>query len=174
MPRVRGKPSVGVRITRKRIDPASVMRSVADDGAGAVVLFLGTVRENSEAGNVDRMAYEAYEPMAEKKLLEVEEEVKRIWPSTRGVKIVHRVGDSLSIGDVSVAIAVSSKHRAEAFEACRHAIERIKHDVPIWKREKLADGREVWVDGRPIGGAPGNERKSMRRKTSLARVRPSR
>ncbi len=139
------------RITRKEIDVADVIRSVGDGGAGAIVLFLGTVRDSSEAGKVDRLSYEAYEPMAEKRLLEVEEEVKRIWPSTRKVRIVHRVGESLSVGDVSVAVAVSSEHRAEAFEACRHAIERIKRDVPIWKKERLADGSEVWVEGRRMG-----------------------
>lgn len=164
MPRGKSRASVDGRVTRTKIDPASVIRSVGDDAAGAVVLFLGTVRNNSEAGHVDRMAYEAYEPMAEKKLLEVEQEVKRIWPSTTRVKIVHRVGDSLSVGDVSVAIAVSSKHRAEAFEACRHAIERIKHEVPIWKKERLADGKEVWVAGRPIGSGPREIRKVQRAK----------
>ncbi|MDA4132141.1 MAG: molybdenum cofactor biosynthesis protein MoaE [Thaumarchaeota archaeon] len=118
--------------------------------AGAVVLFLGTVRNNSEAGRVERIEYEAYAPMAEKRLAEAEREVRRRWPRTTGVKIVHRVG-SLTIGEVSVAVAVSSPHRAEAFEACRHAIEMIKRDVPIWKREKLSDGSEVWVEGVPFG-----------------------
>jgi molybdopterin synthase catalytic subunit len=174
LPRAKGKAPRGTRLTRKRIDPAEVVRSVGDGGAGAIVLFLGTVRDNSDAGKVDRMAYEAYAPMAEKKLFEVEMEVRRMWPSAKGVKIVHRTGDSLSIGDVSVAIAVSAEHRAEAFEACRHAIERIKHDVPIWKKERLADGREVWVEGHLIGPLVGREEKRARRKENLARVRPSR
>jgi molybdopterin synthase catalytic subunit len=124
--------------------------SVGDSGAGAVVLFLGTVRDNSEAGGVERIEYEAYEPMAEKRLAEAEREVRRRWPATTGVKILHRLG-SLAVGEVSVAVAVSSPHRAEAFEACRHAIETIKHEVPIWKREKLGDGSEVWVEGVPVG-----------------------
>jgi molybdopterin synthase catalytic subunit len=143
------------RLTRDKIDPAEILRSVGDAGAGAVVLFLGTVRDNSEAGSVDRIEYEAYEPMAERSLAQAEEEVRRKWPSTRAVKIAHRVG-SLSVGEISAAVAVSSPHRAEAFEACRHAIERIKHDVPIWKRERLADGKEVWVEGvqmKPKAGA---------------------
>ena len=113
-------------------------------------MFLGTVRNVSEAGRVQSIEYESYEQMAEKSLEQAEQEVKLRWPETRGVKIVHRVG-RLSIGEVSVAVAVSSPHRAEAFEACRHAIERIKHEVPIWKREKLAGGREVWVEGVPVG-----------------------
>jgi molybdopterin synthase catalytic subunit len=138
------------RLTRNAIDSSEVVRSVGDAGAGAVVLFLGAVRDNSEAGSVQRMEYEAYEPMAEKRLAETELEVRRLWPSTTGVKILHRLGD-LAIGEVSVAVAVSSPHRAEAFEACRHAIETIKHEAPIWKREKLADGSEVWVEGVPVG-----------------------
>jgi molybdopterin synthase catalytic subunit len=158
------------RLTRRRIDPARVLRSVGDPGAGAVVLFLGTVRDNSEAGKVDRMEYEAYGPMAEKALARTEEEVRRMWPATKAVKIVHRVGD-LALGEVSVAVAVSSAHRAEAFEACRHAIETIKHEVPIWKRERLSGGGEVWVEGTPIGG--GNmERRKRRRGERRASTRP--
>jgi molybdopterin synthase catalytic subunit len=138
------------RLTRAAIDPSKMVRSVGDAGAGAVVLFLGTVRDNGEAGSVERIEYEAYEPMAEKRLAEAEREVRRRWPATRGVKILHRLGD-LAVGEVSVAVAVSSPHRAEAFDACRHAIETIKHEVPIWKREKLADGSEIWVEGVPVG-----------------------
>ena len=146
------------RLTRGVIDPSAMLKSVADPGAGAVVLFLGTVRDNSEAGSVERIEYQAYEPMAEKRLAEAEREVKRRWPATTGVKIVHRVGN-LAVGEVSVAVAVSSPHRAEAFEACRHAIETIKHDVPIWKREKLGDGSEVWVEGVPVGPGAGARRR---------------
>lgn len=144
------------RLTRSRIDPAKMLKAVEDPGAGAVVLFLGVVRDNSEAGKVNVIEYEAYGPMAKKRLARTEEEVKRMWPATKAVKILHRVG-RLSVGEVSVAIAVSSPHRAEAFEACRHAIETIKHDVPIWKRERLADGREVWVEGVPVGSGSGGE-----------------
>jgi molybdopterin synthase catalytic subunit len=140
------------RLTSRKIDHEEVLRSVRDDGAGAVVLFLGTVRDNSEAGHVERIEYEAYEPMAEKSLARTAEDVKRRWPATKAVRIVHRLG-ALAVGDVSVAVAVSSPHRAEAFEACRHAIESIKHDAPIWKREKLADGKEVWVEGVPVGSS---------------------
>ncbi|HEV2390306.1 MAG TPA: molybdenum cofactor biosynthesis protein MoaE [Nitrososphaerales archaeon] len=152
------------RVTRSAIDPSDVLRSVADPGSGAVVLFLGTVRDNSEAGSVARIEYEVYEPMAERRLAEVEQEVKRKWPTTTGVKILHRVG-GLAVGEVSVAVAVSSPHRAEAFEACRHAIETIKRDAPIWKREKLGDGSEVWVEGVPLGssGRAGSKRRVKKR-----------
>jgi molybdopterin synthase catalytic subunit len=162
----------GGRLTRKKVDPEGVLKSVGDPGAGAVVLFLGTVRNRSEAGSVLGIAYEAYEQMAEKELAQAEEEVKRRWPMTKGVKIVHRVG-ALSIGEVSVAVAVSSPHRAEAFEACRYVIERIKHDVPIWKREKLAGGKAVWVEGVTVGSRTGAQsrgagRSAGRRRGSVA------
>jgi molybdopterin synthase catalytic subunit len=156
------------RLTRNKIEPETVLESVADPGAGAVVLFLGTVRDSSEAGRVDRIEYEVYGPMAEKALATTEREVRRIWPATKGVKIVHRVGD-LAVGDISVAVAVSSPHRAEAFEACRHAIETIKHDVPIWKRESLSGGREVWVEGHPLGPASGTPRPKANRKRSAGK-----
>lgn len=158
------------RVTRRRIDPSKVLRSVGDPGAGAVVLFLGTVRDNSEAGTVERIEYEAYTPMAEKALALAEERVRRRWPATRGIKIAHRVGP-LEVGEVSVAVAVSSPHRAEAFEACRDAIETIKREAPIWKREKLADGSEVWVEGVPIGsGRASREAKASRRGGTRSRA----
>jgi molybdopterin synthase catalytic subunit len=136
------------RTTEKAIDPKEVLSTVEDDGSGAVVLFLGTVRDNSEAGRVDQILYESYAPMAERRLREIEDEVRRIWP-VKKVRLVHRVG-KLGLGEVSVAVAISAPHRGEAFDACRHAIERIKRDVPIWKKERLADGREVWVEGQRL------------------------
>ena len=97
---------------------------------------------------MDRIVYDAYVPMAEKRMRQIEKEVKRLWP-VHGVRMVHRVG-TLKVGDVSVAVAVSTAHRSDAFDACRHAIERIKHDVPIWKKERLADGREHWIEGSAV------------------------
>jgi len=132
-------------LTDKVIDTGSVLKSVLGPKAGGTVLFIGTVRDNSEAGQVDLIRYEAYEPMAVKSLREIEEDVADAWPDAK-IKVVHRVGE-LRVGEVSVAVAVSAPHRAEAFEACRHAIERIKRDVPIWKKERLVGGKEVWVEG---------------------------
>ncbi len=152
----------GPRLTKDRIDASEVLKAVEDPGAGAAVLFLGVVRDNSEAGRVDMIEYEAYEPMAEKSLAKAEEDVRRRWPATKAVKIVHRLG-RLSVGDVSVAIAVASPHRAEAFEACRQAIDTIKHEAPIWKREKLVGGTEVWVEGVPIGSRRTGSSQSGRR-----------
>ncbi len=137
------------RITKTNIDIPSILAKTNDAKTGGTVLFIGTVRDHSEAGDVDRIVYDAYVPMAEKRMLEIEEEVKEILPEGR-VAMLHRIGE-LKVGEVSVAVAVSAPHRAEAFDACRHTIERIKHDVPIWKKERLADGREKWVEGRPMG-----------------------
>jgi len=140
------------RVTNSRIDVQSILAETDDPGSGGTVLFIGTVRNNSEAGSVDRIVYDAYIPMAEKRMLEIEGEVRRSLSSGK-VAMQHRIGE-LGVGEVSVAVAVSAPHRAEAFEACRHAIERIKHDVPIWKKERLADGQERWVEGRTMGGDP--------------------
>ena len=139
------------RLTRQKIDPLTVLGEVGDSGAGAVVLFLGTVRDKSEAGEVVTLEYEAYVPMAEKSLARAEREVRRMWPATKAVKVLHRTG-TLEVGDISVAVAVSSPHRAEAFAGCRHAMEIIKTEAPIWKREKLATGRQVWVEGKRLRG----------------------
>ncbi len=140
------------RLTKKRIDPGLVMSAVQDPECGGTALFIGTVRDRSEAGSVDRIHYEAYEPMAEKVLEQIEEEVSSKWPQSK-VRLVHRIGE-LDVGEVSVVVAASAPHRAEAFDACRLAIERIKREVPIWKKERLVGGREVWVEGYRAGTGP--------------------
>ncbi len=124
------------------LDPPAVEAQVAHDGAGAVVTFQGQVRIKSRGKEVVRLEYEAYRPMAEKVLGAIKDDVEKRWPGTR-CAIHHRVG-TLGIGDLAVVIAVSAAHRAEAFEGCRHAIEELKKDVPIWKREVFTDGAE-WV-----------------------------
>ena len=106
-----------------------------DERAGGVVLFLGTVRSVNEGHSVERLEYQAYRAMAEKRIREIEAEVRERWP-VKKVKILHREG-SLPVGEISVAVAVSSEHREEAFEACRFAIGTVKHSLPVWKREKI-------------------------------------
>ena len=130
-----------VRLTHEPID-LSVLQNTAD-GDGALCLFLGTVRNENAGREVLRLEYEAYEEMALPLLEEVAFEAKRRF-SVSDVRIVHRLG-MLEIGDVSVAIAVASPHRAQAFEACRFAIDTLKAKVPIWKKEHYADG-QVWLD----------------------------
>src|SRR5215475_10258929 len=121
------------RLTRDSIDYHALTESVRSPHCGAVVLFLGTVRDLTGEQVTVFLDYEAYPPMAEKKMLVVEEEVRRRWPVGE-VAMVHRLG-RLAVGDVSVAVAVSSPHRAEAFDACRFALDTLKQRVPIWKKE---------------------------------------
>ena len=138
-----------VQLTSEPIDFQAVTEQVCRRDCGAVVTFLGTVRELTSGQVTVALDYEAYPAMAEKKLAEIEQETRRRWPVGE-IALVHRLGH-LGVGEVSVAAAVSCPHRAEAFEACRFAIDRLKELVPIWKKENWADGTTEWVhpsDGR--------------------------
>lgn len=130
-----------------------VLVHVGAEQDGATVLFLGVVRDHADGRPVTGMTYEAYEEMAEPVLREIALEAAQRVGSDR-VAVVHRVGD-LGIGDVSVAIAVSSPHRAESFDASRYVIEEIKKRLPVWKKEHYADGSREWVEGTvpPAAGA---------------------
>lgn len=129
------------RLTRDPIDPAALLNEVSSDNSGATVLFTGTVRRHSHGRIVDRIEYEAYEPMAQRQLERIAERVCTE-NNANDVVIAHRHG-TIVVGEVSVAIAAAATHRNEAFLACRAAIEAIKHDVPIWKRE-ITDAGEIW------------------------------
>ena len=134
-----------VRVTGEPIGIDEAVGFVADPAAGGTCVFLGTVRDHSASGGVTGLTYEAWEELAVRRLEELGEELFATWPLRR-VALLHRFGE-LEVGDASVAIAVSAGHRAEAFEACRHAIERLKQDVPIWKKEHLVSGESSWVMG---------------------------
>lgn len=136
---------LSVRVTTDPLDPAEAIAAVADDAAGGTCVFLGTVRDHSEAGRVTGLTYEAWEELALARLRELGEELFASWPLRR-VVLWHRSGE-LAVGEISVIVACSAAHRAEAFEACRHGIERLKADVPIWKKEHLAEGESHWVMG---------------------------
>ncbi len=139
------------RVTRKTIDLQELVAFVTDPAAGALVTFIGTTRDNNEGRKVIALDYEAYPEMAEKELARLGEEAKKKWNIQR-MAIVHRIGP-VQITEPSVIIAVSAAHRADAFEACRFAIEEIKRSVPIWKKE-LFEGGEVWIgtqSGQPLG-----------------------
>lgn len=133
-------------ISETPITQAVVEEKVRGPGRGAIVSFLGVVRDFSRGKRIERLEYEAYPGMAEKKMAEIGETIAARWPGAR-VAIAHRVG-RLEIGEMAVAIAVSAPHRAEAFEACRYAIDRLKQTVPIWKKEFTVDG-EHWVEENP-------------------------
>jgi molybdopterin synthase catalytic subunit len=131
------------RLTREPIDYQALTESVRDPNCGAVALFLGTVRDLTGDFVTVYLDYEAYGPMAEKKLAEIEAEVRKRWRVGK-VAMIHRLG-RLAVGDVSVAVAVSTPHRGEAFESCRFAIDSLKELVPIWKKENAPDGESEWV-----------------------------
>jgi len=132
-----------IRLTREVIDYHAMTEQVRRGDSGAVVLFLGTVRDLTGERVTVALDYEAYPAMAEKKMAEIEVETRQRWPVGEMV-LEHRLGH-LDVGDVSVAVAVSCPHRAQAFEACRYAIDRLKELVPIWKKENWADGSTEWV-----------------------------
>src|SRR5437899_6684610 len=130
-------------LTLEPIDSHRLTEQVRRPDCGAVVTFLGTVRDLTEGRITTALDYEAYPGMAEKKLAEIERDTRQRWP-VGDLVMVHRLGH-LEVGEVSVAVAVSCPHRVEAFEACRYAIDRLKLIVPIWKKENWADGTSEWV-----------------------------
>jgi len=137
-----------VSLVEHPIDVAALVVTSPQDGAGC--LFVGVVRNEHQGRRVERLEYEAYEEMALPLMKEIAAEAKRRFSVTE-IRLVHRVG-RLEIGEASVAVAVASPHRAEAFDACRFAIDTLKAKVPIWKKEHYADGT-AWLEG---PGAPGS------------------
>jgi molybdopterin synthase catalytic subunit len=129
------------RVVDRPLDLAEVVDAVASPDRGGLVTFRGDVRGVSHGKKVLRLEYEAYGPMAERKLAEIGREVGETHGAT--VAVVHRVG-ALLPGEAAVVIAASAPHRAPAFRACEEVIERLKRDAPIWKREVYEDGSE-WV-----------------------------
>lgn len=119
-----------------------VVDAVSGHTRGGLVTFTGAVRDHNKGKKVTRLEYEAYAPMAQKKLAQIGEEAREKWPGTE-VAVLHRLG-TLTPGELAVVIAVSAPHRKEAFRACEYVIDRLKEDVPIWKKEFAEDG-EVWV-----------------------------
>lgn len=132
-------------ITREVIAPADVLDAVGSSADGAVVLFLGTVREENDGRAVRGMRYDAYVEMAEATLRDIVAEAAP-QAGTDRIAAAHRIGE-LDIGDVSVAIAVSSPHRTAAFAACRYIIEQVKQRLPVWKHEHYRDGESSWLPG---------------------------
>ena len=130
------------RIGAEPISAAAAEREVAGNDVGAIVHFVGTVRDNTRGKPVVALEYEAYAQMALAVFAKIEQEARAHWPGCR-LAIHHRIG-RLAPGEISVVIAAASAHRADAFSACRHAIEALKKDAPIWKRELYPDGSS-WV-----------------------------
>jgi molybdopterin synthase catalytic subunit len=133
-------------LTDQKIDLNRVVGAVGAEQVGGINVFVGTVRNHTGGRQVLRLEYEAYGPMAEKKLREIAALARQRWPLI-GCAIVHRTGELL-VGEVAVAIAVSAPHRQATFEACQFIIDTIKQTVPIWKKEFYEDG-QVWVAAHP-------------------------
>ncbi len=134
------------RVTELPLDLNEVISAVTTSEHGGVATFTGVVRSKSRGKNIVRLEYEAYRPMAERKLADIGEKIAREIPGVR-LAIVHRVG-KLVVGEKAVVIAASAPHRAQAFVACQAAIDRLKESVPIWKKE-IADDGEEWIGSTP-------------------------
>ncbi|RLJ74456.1 molybdopterin synthase subunit MoaE [Salisediminibacterium halotolerans] len=130
------------KVTYEPLNVEETIKKVADRNAGAINTFIGTVREMTNEKKTLKLTYDAYVPMAEKKLAQIGREIAADIPEAK-IAITHRIGE-LEISDLAVVIAVSTPHRADAFEGSRYAIERIKEIVPIWKKEHWQDG-EMWI-----------------------------
>lgn len=132
------------RLHRDPIDPMSLVRAVSGASHGAVLLFLGVVRDVNDGREVSGIEYSAYEPMAARELSDIAHAAEARFESS-AVAIEHRLG-SLALEEVSVGIAVAHPHRAIAYDASRWIIEELKRRVPIWKQEQYRDGQREWVD----------------------------
>jgi molybdopterin converting factor subunit 1 len=148
IPPVSGGSEGPFRVTSEPLDANELLAAVRQDESGAVVLFHGMARNNSDGRRVIALEYDAYPSLAEKKLREVADDVRGRWPIT-GIGVLHRTG-RLEIGETSLLVAVSSPHRQEAFDACHYAVDQIKQTVPVWKKEIWEDGSGEWVPGYPI------------------------
>lgn len=132
------------RVTAEPIDPAAML-AVVSPADGAALLFWGVVRNEHDGRAVSSLEYSAYAEMAEREMLRIADEARARF-GTGAIHVVHRIG-LLNVGEASVAIAVASPHRAEAYEASRYVIEELKRRVPVWKREGYVDGETEWVPG---------------------------
>lgn len=145
--------TVMIKITEKPIDVQKVVDTASSLGAGAVNVFIGTVRNNANGKNVVWLEYEAYETMAVAEIRKIIDEASHRWP-LMGWAISHRIG-TLKPGEVAVAVAVSTPHRKDSFEACQYIMDTVKEKAPIWKKEVFEDGEE-WVSAHPAVGAAMN------------------
>ena len=149
LPPVSGGCPTRAQIAEDPIDIGALLRETVPPECGATVLFIGTVRNHHQGREVLRLTYEAYRPMAEAALERIARELESATEGLR-VRIIHRLG-TLAVGDSSVAIAAAAAHRAAAYEASREALERLKREVPIWKRECYSDGETAWREEEPLG-----------------------
>ncbi|MDJ0838668.1 MAG: molybdenum cofactor biosynthesis protein MoaE [Acidobacteriota bacterium] len=133
-----------IAITREPIDTEQMNRDAGHEECGAVLTFSGTVRNHHMGRQVVKLAYEAYDGMAESEMRKVVERAREQWPDVKKVQVVHRFGE-MPVGTSSIYITVATPHRPEGFEALRYIIDQIKRDVPIWKKEFYQDGETDWL-----------------------------
>lgn len=135
-----------IHLTEEPLSPADLYTLVQSESCGAIDMFIGTVRNQTQGRDVERLDFEAYAPMAVRQMRKIADRIRDTWPIDQ-IAIHHRIG-TLQIGDIAVIIAVSTPHRAASFDACRFAIDSLKESVPIWKKEIFTDG-EQWVAAHP-------------------------
>jgi len=152
LPPVSGGRPARALIAEDPIDIAGLVRETIPPDCGASVLFVGTVRNHHRDREVVRLTYEAYRPMAEAALERIARELESATEGLR-VHIVHRLG-TLAVGESSVVITTAAAHRAAAYEASRAALERLKREAPIWKREWYSDGEAAWREEEPLSPPP--------------------
>ena len=134
-----------IEVTRDELIQQKLYDFCVTENTGAVDIFVGTVRDHFDGRKVQSIDYHGYSEMAESVLLNIVKKTSEQWPINR-IAIQHRLG-LLQVKDISVIIAVSSPHRADAFSACRFIIEEIKKDLPVWKKENFLDGQAEWKNG---------------------------
>ena len=143
-----------VSITREPIDLTALRQRALHPQAGAVLIFCGDIRNHSDNQSVDKLEYESHESMALNQMNQVAEKASQKWP-IHYVEIIHRLG-IMEVMECSIAIAVSTSHRADAYEASRFIIDTVKRSVPIWKKEFFSDGKASWSEGCEAGSVEEN------------------
>ena len=138
-----------VSITRESIDIMALRQRALHPQAGAVLIFCGDIRNHSDEQSVEKLEYESHESMALNLMSQVVEEASNQWP-IHYVEVIHRLG-LMEVMECSIAIAVSTSHRVDAYEASRFIIDTIKRSVPIWKKEHFSDGQSSWSEGAEAG-----------------------
>lgn len=141
-----------VNLLQEPVDIASAYQFLQTSAAGGIAIFVGTTRQWTNGQETTTLEYESYEPMALKEMHRLVDLAESHWPVHRAC-LLHRLG-KVPIAEASVLIGVSTPHRPEAFKASRFLIDQLKIQVPIWKRELLADGREIWIQGSGLPDTP--------------------
>lgn len=141
-----------VDVVEEKLNVEAITDSVASPSCGAVSVFIGTTRDSFEGKEVVRLEYEAYLPMAKKKMMEVCTDIRKQW-HVKNISMIHRIG-VVPVKEASIVIAVSSAHRKESLEAVQYAIETVKAIVPVWKKEIYADESGSWKKNKECAWGP--------------------